>query len=87
MVKCMINDEVNHPARYTQGKIEVIDFIEDQQLDFSAGNVVKYLCRYQLKGGLEDLEKARWYLNRLIKQEKALQSKQAKQDKQEDEHE
>lgn len=59
-------DIVNHPSHYTQGRIEVIDFIEDQGLGFHLGNVVKYVCRYRLKGGKDDLEKARWYLDRLI---------------------
>ena len=60
-------DPVNHPAHYTRGKIEVIDFIEDQRLDFRAGNVVKYVVRAPHKGAqLEDLRKARWYLDRLI---------------------
>lgn len=61
-------DVVNHPKHYNQGKIEVIDFIEDQKLDFRAGNVVKYVCRHGNKNGLEDLKKARWYLDRLIKE-------------------
>jgi hypothetical protein len=60
---------VEHPTHYNKGKIEVIDFIEDQQLDFNAGNVVKYVCRYDMKGGVEDLQKARFYLDRLIAQQ------------------
>lgn len=59
-------DVVNHPSHYTQGNIEVIDFIEDQDLGYHAGNVVKYVCRYRHKNGLEDLKKARWYIDRLI---------------------
>lgn len=60
-------EAVNHPPHYTTGKIEVIDFIEDQKLGFHAGNVVKYICRASHKGKeLEDLRKAQWYLNRLI---------------------
>ena len=61
------DDPVNHPAHYTTGKIEVIDFIEDKQLGFHEGNVIKYICRAKLKGQeLQDLKKARWYLDRLI---------------------
>lgn len=60
------SDEVNHPSHYNQGKIEVIDFIEDQQLGFHLGNVVKYICRERTKSGLQDLKKAQWYLNRYI---------------------
>jgi hypothetical protein len=60
-------DSVNHPAHYTTGKIEVIDFIEDKQLGFHEGNVVKYVVRAKHKGReLEDLKKARWYLDRAI---------------------
>ena len=63
-------DQINKPSHYTQGKIEVIDFIEDQQMDFVTGNAVKYLARYRFKGQpLEDLKKARWYIERLIKRE------------------
>jgi len=58
-------DNVN-PGHYKKGKIEVIDFVEDQKLDFCEGNVVKYLCRYKDKNGLEDLKKAEFYLKRLI---------------------
>ena len=60
---------VDHPAHYNQGKIEVIDAIEDWKLNFHAGNVVKYVARYEHKNGLEDLKKAAWYLNRLIELE------------------
>lgn len=60
-------DVVNHPKHYTTGSIEVIDFIEDQKLGFHLGNVVKYICRSRHKGQeLQDLKKARWYLERLI---------------------
>ena len=72
-----MSDMVNHPDHYTSGKIEVIDFIEDQQLGFNLGNVVKYVSRsgkkkskgksLELKA-LEDLKKARWYLDREISQ-------------------
>jgi hypothetical protein len=54
------------PRYYRQGKIEVWDFIEDQNLGFLAGNVVKYVCRFALKGGVIDLEKAQTYLTKLI---------------------
>ena len=62
-----ISNMVDHPAHYNKGKIEVIDFIEDQQLPFHLGNVVKYIARAGSKGDkLEDLKKARWYLDRYI---------------------
>lgn len=61
-------DKVNHPPHYNQGKFEVIDVIEDWGLGFSTGNAVKYIARAKHKGTeLEDLEKARWYLNREIR--------------------
>ena len=60
-------EAVNHPPHYNTGNIEVIDAIEDWELDFNAGNVVKYVARHQHKANpVEDLKKARWYLDRLI---------------------
>ena len=64
-----MNDNVNHPAHYTDGKIEVIDFIEDKKLGFHLGNAVKYICRAGKKDPektIEDLQKAEWYLRREI---------------------
>lgn len=61
-------EAVNHPPHYNQGNIEVIDAIEDWGLDFNAGNVIKYVARHKHKAEpLEDLKKARWYLDRIIK--------------------
>ena len=58
---------INHPKHYTSGKIEVIDFIEDQKLGFHLGNVLKYVCRSSHKGcEKQDLKKAAWYLTRYI---------------------
>lgn len=60
-------DPVNKPKHYTTGNIEVIDFIEDQKLEYHLGNVIKYICRCEHKGNkLQDLNKAKWYLNRYI---------------------
>jgi hypothetical protein len=60
-------EAVNHPSHYNAGNIEVIDAIEDWGLDFNAGNVVKYVARHQHKANaIEDLKKARWYLDRII---------------------
>lgn len=67
------NDPVNHPSHYTSGKIEVIDFIEDQGFGFHLANAVKYICRAGKKDPskeLEDLEKAVWYINRYISYKK-----------------
>ena len=65
----MKNDNVNHPSHYTEGKIEVIDFIEDKKLNFHRGNAVKYIARAGKKNPekeVEDLKKAAWYINREI---------------------
>ena len=60
-------DSVNHPAHYKVGGIETIDFIEAKKLNYHLGNVVKYITRADHKGDrMEDLHKARWYLNREI---------------------
>jgi hypothetical protein len=61
------HDAVNHPAHYTAGGIETIDFIEAKGLGYHLGNVVKYITRADHKGDrLENLKKAQWYLNREI---------------------
>lgn len=60
-------DDINHPSHYTQGDIEVIDYIEDKKLGYRLGNVVKYVSRAGHKDdAIKDLKKARWYLNREI---------------------
>ena len=58
-------DMVNHPEHYNHG-IECIDYIESHDLNFNEGNVVKYVTRHKYKNGLEDLKKARFYLDREI---------------------
>tara|TARA_R100001377_G_C3085090_1_gene73761 strand:- start:39 stop:272 length:234 start_codon:yes stop_codon:yes gene_type:complete len=64
------SDIVNSPSHYTQGNIEVIDFIIDQKMDYLTATAVKYLCRHKHKhvgeGQIEDLRKARFYINKLI---------------------
>ena len=72
-----MSDSVNHPSHYKQGKLEMIEAVEGLNLGFHAGNALKYLVRYQYKhdtqqGRLEDLMKARWYINRLITLEEVL---------------
>ncbi|MCG2353355.1 DUF3310 domain-containing protein [Staphylococcus epidermidis] len=65
-----LDDKVNHPSHYTYGDIEIIDFIEQvtkdykPELAFAIGNAIKYISRANRKNGKEDLDKARWYLNR-----------------------
>ena len=65
-------DNINHPSHYTQGTVECIDAIESSMTPeefrgYLKGCQMKYIWRYQHKGGMEDLKKARWYLDRLIK--------------------
>ena len=65
----VVNDPVRHPAHYCDGRIEVIDFIEDKKLGFHLGNAVKYIARAGKKDPakeVEDLEKAVWYIERHI---------------------
>jgi len=64
----MKKDAIN-PSHYKQGNIEVIDFILDQKMSYLEGNIIKYLSRYKYKNGIEDLDKAKWYMNRLFGEE------------------
>ena len=66
-----LEDRVNHPKHYTNGKIEPIDYINGNGMDYLEGNIIKYISRYKFKNGLEDLHKARFYLNMLIERESA----------------
>lgn len=70
------NDPVNHPSHYTDGKIEVIDFIEDKKLNFHRGNAVKYISRAGKKDPTkekEDIKKAIWYLQRDVQRMEAAE--------------
>mgnify|MGYP003655037511 CR=1 FL=1 len=58
-----------NPQHYRQGEIEVIDFILDQKMDYLTASVQKYLARWRFKEGIEDLRKARWFLDKLIEQQ------------------
>ena len=63
-----MGDSVNHPSHYTQGGIECIEAIKSSMtqsgfVDYCKGNVIKYLFRWEYKGGLQDLKKAQVYLN------------------------
>jgi hypothetical protein len=64
-------DPVEKPAHYASGTVECIDAIEASMeprafKGFLKGNIQKYVWRYETKGGVESLQKAQWYLNRLI---------------------
>ena len=66
-----VDDPVRAPSHYTYGKgLEVINVIDAFECGFEQGNVIKYVLRYKHKGGLQDLEKAKWYLEHLIEKEK-----------------
>ena len=68
-------DRINHPAHYCQGGIECIEAIKAATVGLMGmeavctANALKYLWRWKRKNGVEDLKKARWYLERLIKEE------------------
>ncbi|EBC7361166.1 DUF3310 domain-containing protein [Salmonella enterica] len=68
----MPKDNVNRPVHYAQGTIECIDAMTAATVNKTGieavcvANVIKYLWRYELKNGEEDVKKAQWYLNRLV---------------------
>ena len=64
-LEVQMSDKIN-PSYYRK-KIEVSDFIDEYELNYFEGNVIKYVVRHKAKNGLEDLQKAKWYLERLIK--------------------
>ena len=67
-------NNINHPAHYCQGGIECIEAIKAATIGLMGmeavctANAIKYLWRWKRKNGTEDLKKARWYLDRLIKE-------------------
>lgn len=67
------NDAVQHPSHYTQGKVECIEALESATAGLSGieavctANAIKYLWRYKHKNGVQDVKKAQWYINHLIK--------------------
>jgi len=65
-----MTDPINQPEHYTAGSIECIDAIEaaltpDEFIGFLKGNAIKYIWRCRHKGGLQDIQKAAWYVDRL----------------------
>ena len=77
------HDPVKKPGHYTYGRYECIDIIEDILADasgpeaFLIGNAIKYLWRFRHKNGTEDLEKARWYLDRAITRRRTMDGTRA----------
>jgi hypothetical protein len=71
----LVTDAVNHPAHYTShpSGIECIQITE--HMAFCVGNAIKYLWRADLKGGVQDLEKARWYIEREIQRRKKAEAR------------
>lgn len=67
------NDAVQHPSHYTQGKVECIEALESATAGLTGieavctANAIKYLWRYKHKNGVQDVKKAQWYINHLIK--------------------
>ena len=87
-------DNVNHPSYYADGKIEVIEFIEDKNFGYCLGNAIKYISRYGKKSKeteIQDLQKAIWYINRRIqelsKQQEIVNNEINKFENEEDRHE
>lgn len=68
-----MTDNVNHPEHYTQGGVECIDALAAATINLQGldavctANAIEYLWRWKGKNGVEDLKKARWYIDRLIK--------------------
>jgi hypothetical protein len=73
-----MNDKINHPSHYTSGKVECIDAIESATIGLQGieavctANAIKYLWRWKKKNGVEDLQKAQWYISKLIEVQNAL---------------
>jgi hypothetical protein len=70
-----MSDNVNHPNHYTSGGIECIDALESATVNLSGieavctANAIKYLWRWKQKNGVEDLRKAKWYIDKLIEKQ------------------
>ena len=69
-----VEDYVNSPPHYGQGRIECIEYIkdflsDDEYTGYLRGNIAKYLHRWRYKNGVEDLKKAQWYLEALVQQQ------------------
>ena len=64
-----MSEQIDHPRHYNLGRIEVVDFVEDQKLDFFRGSIIKYVVRagHKTPDALVDLKKAKWYLDYYIK--------------------
>lgn len=63
-----LQEKLGNQEHYTQFLIEPLEFIQANRLSFAQGNIIKYVCRYLSKNGIEDLIKARVYLDKLIEE-------------------
>jgi hypothetical protein len=61
-------DNAPSSGHYKEFVIEPIEYIEANNIGFHEGNVIKYVSRWKQKNGLDDLRKAKWYIERLIEQ-------------------
>ena len=73
-----MEDAVNHPEHYNQNGVETIETIKNSMSQegfrgYLIGNIIKYICRFPFKNGLQDLEKAKWYLDKLIENVKGVE--------------
>ena len=62
-------DDIKKPMHYNQGGIEPIDYITKNEMSYCEGNVVKYVSRWRFKGGIQDLKKAKQYIDFIIEKE------------------
>lgn len=80
----MANNAVNHPSHYTDGKIEVITYIDDKNFNYCRGNAIKYISRAGKKNPekeIEDLKKAEWYIHHEIERLQKLKEQKIKDQK------
>jgi|TARA_R100001369_G_scaffold10497_1_gene23534 hypothetical protein len=73
-------DIIKKPPHYNQGGIEPIDYIVKNKLSYCEGNVVKYISRWKYKGGIEDLKKAKQYIDFIIDKEGTTTVTESKND-------
>ena len=73
-------DNIKNPPHYASSKIEPIDYIIANKLSYCEGNVVKYITRWRKKGGIEDLQKAKQYIDFIINKEGTTTVTESKDD-------
>lgn len=73
-------DDIKKPVHYNQGAIEPIDYIVANKLSYCEGNVVKYITRWRHKNGIQDLKKAKQYIDFIIDKESVTTVTESKDD-------